>query len=434
MTEWVVMAPRSTLVLHRSFAFGSFALFCVCTSSARAQDPSAQTSATAPTSAPAAPVVDAPQEPAVEVPESGVPSDLATAQWNVLPDDAALPTTETSVAPEPSDNELTISGRVMAGFQVRDRRPADGQPGSPGTTSGSAGTDYGFVLRQARLRAELRPNKRLRIVVSADFSDALDPTDFAPPPYLRNAYLEFAIEKRWLEIRVGRFKRPYSRIELRSVAALPFVGRGLTNDWIVEQEQWGDRAVGAMLSGRVEAARLRWWLSATNAAWQTSRTPDGVDLLARLEWDVNDLLEVGGGGGAKWIEDASGELGHVLAGGLDARLRYEGLEVMGEMLLAQRASVPNQPLSMGVVGAASYAAPVSKNVRLQPTLFGEWTDADIEFSGDDALRLALGMNVLWKKSFRVMPQFELIRPLGTVTERNSWVATDRFTLIFSGQM
>jgi hypothetical protein len=290
------------------------------------------------------------------------------------------------------------------------------------------------MLRQARLRAELRPNKRLRIVVSADFADALDPTDFSPPPYLRNAYLQFAIEKRWLEIRVGRFKRPYSRIELRSVAALPFVGRGLTNDWIVEQEQWGDRAVGAMLRGRVEPARLRWWLSATNPGWRVSQEPDGVDVLARVEWDAGDALEIGGGGGAKWTEDASGNRTRVMAGGLDGRLRVEGLEVLGEMLLGQRAGTVDQPWSMGLVGAASYVVPLSKNVRLQPTLFGEWTDADIEYAGDDAVRLAVGTNVLWKKSFRVMPQLELIRPLGTVTDRNPWVATDRFMLIFFGQM
>ncbi len=364
-----------------------------------------------------------------------MPSELATAQWGALPDDAAVPSEEPAVESQATpDNELIISGRVMAGFQARDRRPEGGQPGSAGTSSGASGTDYGFVLRQARLRAELRPNKRLRIVVSADFADALDPTDFAPPPYLRNAYLQFAIEKRWLEIRVGRFKRPYSRFELRSVADLPFVGRGLTNDWIVEQEQWGDRAVGAMLRGRVEAARLRWWLSATNPNWRVTREPDGVDLLARIEWDVNDALEVGGGGGAKWTEDALGKRTRVMAGGLDARFRYEGLETMAELLLGQRAAVVDQPLSMGLIGAVSYVVPLSKNVRLQPTLFGEWTDADIEYSGDDAVRVAIGANVLWKKSFRVMPQVELIRPLGTVTERNPWPVTDRFMLIFSGQM
>lgn len=372
-------------------------------------------------------------EPAVV--ESAVPSDLATAQWGALPDDAAAtegqagdaPDAEASSEQETATEKFKLRGRVMAGFQWRDRRPENGQ-------AGGSGTSYGFTLRQARLRGEVRPNKRLRVVISADFADSLDPTDFDPPPYLRNAYLHFAIEKRWLELRVGRFKRAYSRIELRSVSQLAFVGRGLSNDLIVERGQWGDRAVGAMLRGRVEDLGLRWWLSATNPEWRVNNEPDGLDLLARVQWDAIDWLSVGAGGGSKWTDSGTGARVNVLAGGVDARLRVADLEVMTELLAGQQARVAGEPLSVGVVATANYRLRLSKNVRLQPTLFGEWTDADIEFSGDDAVRAVLGLNVLWKKSFRVMPQVELIRPLGNVTVRNQWPASERISVIFSGQM
>lgn len=387
----------------------------------------------------AAPDVVAEAAPATDVVESAVPSDLATAQWGALPDDAALPEASAADAP-PSETvvadadeqasapeKFTLRGRVMAGFQWRDRRPENGQ-------AGASGTSYGFTLRQARLRGEVRPNKRLRVVISADFADALDPTDFDPPPYIRNAYLNFAIEKRWLELRVGRFKRAYSRIELRSVSQLAFVGRGLSNDLIVEGAQWGDRAVGAMLRGRVEDLGLRWWLSATNPEWRVNNEPDGLDLLARVQWAAADWLSVGAGGGTKWTDSGTGSRVNVLAGGVDARVRVEDLEVITELLAGQQARVAGQPMSVGVVATANYRLRLSKNVRLQPTLFGEWTDADIEFSGNDAARLAFGVNVLWKKSFRVMPQVELVRPLGTVTASNQWPASERVSLIFSGQM
>jgi len=380
-----------------------------------------------------------PEPVEAEVAESAVPSDLATAQWGAIPDevvdDAATMEGQVGDASEPGatsqeeaePDKFKLSGRVMAGFQWRDRRPENGQ-------AGATGTNYGFTLRQARVRTELRPNKRLRVVISADFADALDPTDFDPPPYLRNAYLNFAIEKRWLELRVGRFKRAYSRIELRSVSQLAFVGRGLTNDLIVEGAQWGDRAVGAMLRGRVEDLGLRWWLSATNPEWRVNSEPDGLDLLARVQWAATDWLSVGAGGGSKWTDSGSGARVNVFAAGLDARVRVEDLEVMAELLVGQQARVAGQPMSVGVVGTANYRVRVSKNLRVQPTLFGEWTDADIEFSGNDAARLAFGVNLLWKKSFRVMPQLELVRPLGTVTVSNQWPASERVSLIFSGQM
>lgn len=395
---------------------------------------------------------DAPQEspvPEVEVQDvvvpdhaSAVPSDLATAQWGALPDDGvANDGSEQDVLwmrseEEPSqrasdvddaDREFVLGGRVMAGFHVRDRRPVNGQ-------RGNAGTSYGFGLQQARLRADFRPNKRLRVVVSADFADALDPTDFDPPPYIRNAYLQFVIEKRWLELRVGRFKRPYSRFELRSVADLPFRGRGLTNGLIVEDGQWGDRAVGAMIRGRIDAAHVRWWLSASNPQWRVNAEPEGLDLLARVTWDITDAIEVGASGGRKWTQTGLGERVAVNALGVDARLKVDELYVMAEVLMGQQAQITAQPVSMGVVAAASYRIRVSKNVRVQPTLFGEWADADTEFTGNDAVRAVFGVNLLWKKSFRVMPQFELIRPLGTVSVRNAWPASDRFLLTFAAQI
>lgn len=422
VTQWRSMRTILVLLMLLCTLFG--------TRIARAQDASVEAAPPAETIAPAqsAPAVE-PVPPHDDAEGSQVPSGLAEAQWGALPDDAAEPKPSTDVSDaQGSNDEFRIGGRLIAGFQVRDRRPEGGQD------EGLQGTDYGFVLQQARIRAELRPNKRLRIVVSAEFSDALDPTAFDPPPYLRNAYLQFTVEKRWLELRVGRFKRPYSRIELRSSGDLPMRGRGLGNALIVENAEWGDRAVGVMLQGRVAPARLRWWLSASNPEWRVGADPQGLDLLARVTWEATDAIEFGLGGGHKSTEDAMGGGVAVMAGGVDARVRFEGFELLTDLLVGQQAQVAGQPLSLGAAAVASYEVPVSKDVRLQPTLFGEWADADIEYSGDDALRIVFGTNLLWKKSFRVMPQFELVRPLGTVTALNRWPATDRFMLVFSGQM
>ena len=133
-------------------------------------------------------------------------------------------------AVDPNAPVLVWEGRVITGFEVERERPSEEQGGTPVT-------DYGFFLDQARLSLE-GEWKDLQLDISVEIGDAIRPKTSSAalrqPPYLRNAYLNYRVHKAF-RIRAGRFKRPFSGLELTSTRDLPFRGRGLGNELIVEE-------------------------------------------------------------------------------------------------------------------------------------------------------------------------------------------------------
>jgi hypothetical protein len=62
---------------------------------------------------------------------------------------------------------------------------------------------------------------------------------------------------------------------------------------------------------------------------------------------------------------------------------------------------------------------------------GEWTDTDGDISQDEAVRALGGLNFLFfDEALRVMPQVEVVRPLGEVTLR-SHVKRETYYLMVS---
>jgi hypothetical protein len=134
---------------------------------------------------------------------------------------------------------------ARAGIARLDELTADESEDSP---AGHAA----MKLRQARVGIDARYRDILRARVSVDFADLLG--NPRPGRVLRNAWGNIAIHPAF-QIKVGQFKRPYSRLELRSSATIPFMGRGLFNDLAIEDLQWGSRAVGLSLWGKIETER-----------------------------------------------------------------------------------------------------------------------------------------------------------------------------------
>lgn len=335
--------------------------------------------------------------------------------------------------PEAEGPKLVWQGRVMTGFELSRERPSEEQ-------NGERITDYGFFLDQARLSLEGEWDD-LSIDISGDLGDAIRPktssSAFNKPPYLRNAYLNYRVNKAF-RIRAGRFKRPMSALELTSSGDLPFRGRGLTNDLIIDDGQWGDRALGLMLYGRLPG-KLRWHASATNPSW----TPDGdlesngVDAIARLEWEPADSVELGVSFGHK-LEVRAGHDYNGNAATLDAALDLAGLRVALDAVIAELTTFESQevdaPIAYGLVGYATYQIPLAGEFALEPVLLGEYADADSEFSRTEAVRMVVGCNLRLADRLRVMPQVELVRPLGTAAAVNPWLASETYYLMFVAQL
>jgi Phosphate-selective porin O and P len=342
------------------------------------------------------------------------------------------PATESDPAPEADALVFSWKSRVMTGFELTRERPS-------GDQIGESVTDYGFFLDQARLELEAAYG-RLSSEVSVDLADAIRPgygEGLNSPPFLRDAFLNVRIKKAF-RLRAGRFKRPYSRLELISSGVLPFRGRGLTNELIVEEGEFGGRALGLMAWGKLPAG-FNWYVGASNPDWahDGDQEANGVDALARLVWEPNEGLSVGVNGGHKLTVQA-GQHMNTNAAGLDAELRKGRLWIVFDALLAELpTAMPEREsaLAYGAVLSGSYAFEPSPAWSLAPVLLGEYADADGDYSGSEAVRAIAGLNVVVLDGhLRVMPQVEIVRPLGTASAQNPWLSSEAYYVMLVAQL
>jgi hypothetical protein len=168
----------------------------------------------------------------------------------------------------------------------------------------------------------------------------------------------------------------------------------------------------------------------------------GVDALGRLEYTSPEkLLSIAVNGGYKLTEPYLGgpNLDLYAIGG-DAQLLVGGFRLVVESIAAQDPRPPAPPPPMGrtpwayvVMGWATYDLRPAEWITLQPVVVGEWVDTDDEVEGDEAARAVLGFNLLFfADRLRVMPQVEVVRPLGTV-EARSQVKRETYYLMLSMQ-
>jgi len=330
---------------------------------------------------------------------------------------------------ESTGSGITFGARLMMGFEYESEKSA-------GAQAPSDSSEYGFEVRQIRLSASGELAKVFRASVSFDLADALEPelgTDYDSPPYLRTASLEYRPSKLF-RLRVGRFKRPLSHLELTSASDLPILRRGLFNGLALEDNQWGDRAIGAMVSGRISEPKLRWALSFMNPAWSANDglRRKGVDVIGRVEWTLVKGLELGANAAYKNLENGDDRISGVAYGGDVAWKIGDG------HLLLESNSAPSlitdpetRPRALGLLFMADYELPLTASWSLQPTVFAEYADADTSVYENESLRLVFALNALAYDGFRVMPQVDLVRSIGDTGADNPWRESTTLSLILS---
>lgn len=324
-----------------------------------------------------------------------------------------------------SSIQMTLGARLMMGFEHSSERPA-------GQQTDAAQTDYGFTIRQIRLRVKGELAQRFRANVSFDLSDALEPeagAAYDQPPYLRTATLEYR-HSRELRLKVGRFKRPLSHLELESASDLPILRRGLFNGLALEDNQWGDRSIGVMASGRLKEPRLRWYLSLTNPDWSTTLPTDGVDVIGRVEWTLVKGLVLGANAGYKNLAIGN-ERRHDVAYGGDIALKLGDASFLLESNDAALPFEQGRPRGLGALFMFDYELGLNADWSLQPAFFAEYADANTDVLQNESLRLVFALNALGHSGFRVMPQVQIVRSLGDTSAQNPWLESETFTLIFS---
>jgi hypothetical protein len=229
---------------------------------------------------------------------------------------------------------------------------------------------------------------------------------------------------------VGRFKRPFSELELTSASDLPIMDRGLFNGLAIENNQWGDRAVGMQASGRIKAIDLRWYLSLFNPAWSSVIDYQGVDVVGRVQWSPIKALSVGGSAGYKNLEIGN-ERVHASGFGGDVTLQLGAAHVLVEGSYADLPLEAGRPSGFSGLVLCDYLVGLDAAWALQPTVFAEFADANAEISQTESARVVLGVNLIGHERFRVMPQLALVRSLGDTSQLNPWLESETYRLIFS---
>jgi hypothetical protein len=111
----------------------------------------------------------------------------------------------------------------------------------------------------------------------------------------------------WLGLRMGQFKKPFSRIELMGRGKLPLVDRGMANDYLTEHLMYGDRDIGAMLEGRlVKSIKLDYSIGVFNGMGENAAEISSAgtkDVAARLEAKPARWLSIGVNGSLKIIDE-----------------------------------------------------------------------------------------------------------------------------------
>jgi hypothetical protein len=328
----------------------------------------------------------------------------------------------------PSRPAVELQARLMMGAQEVDVHPHGSQLAEDNRQP--------FFLEQARVELDFIASKVLSGSFGAELRDK---------PAVRDAYVNVELARAF-QIRAGHFKRPISRTALTRLGKLPFRDRGLFDHDILRDQHWGHRALGVMLWGKLKPAHFKWHAALMNAnptvdVAESARI-GGADALGRVEYAPLAWLSVGLNGGYKRTEEyAGGPDLDMFAFGGDARVHAGPVRVVLESTAAQTASPPpgsskRNPFAANAMGYTTYDLSIAPDVVLQPTLLGEWYDADTADSGDQALRGVLGVNLLlFDRRYRVLPQVEIVRTLDDDDDADeALVELERYYVLLSAEL
>jgi hypothetical protein len=210
---------------------------------------------------------------------------------------APVPEATAAAAPRKKDRALgALEGEP--GFEI------GGRLGAMWTMRDSATKPlHEFRVTAARLELTWTQWKLVEASISVEASHLLDGDgDFS---ILRDLYVRIQ-PLTWLGVRMGQFKKPFSHNELRRWGKLPFVDRGIGNDYLIEHLMYGDRDIGLQLEGRlVESIKLDYAIGAFNGMGKNTAelALDGSkDFAARLEADAAKWISIGVNGSVKVID------------------------------------------------------------------------------------------------------------------------------------
>jgi hypothetical protein len=290
-------------------------------------------------------------------------------------------------AAEGEDSNLRLRGRIQTGWEL----DADNNTGN--------WTDSLFV-RRARIDARWKPFDWVKLNLELELANKVA---------ARDVYAEFKINES-LELQVGRFKKPFSRLRMMSPWDLLIPDRGLLDRAAIDDTKFGGfgaRDYGLMASGELEAdenmpkilkdpLKFSWSLGAFNSL--PGESGYHRDIVGRSQLRLFKGLVLAIDGSFKVYEESTLKTGLLLGADLKwewdpFRLQLEG--AWGDNL--------NQGGKLwGSHATASWDFKLNQDVHLIPALMLEVFDPDTAQNDDWDLRLAAALNLDINKNIRLI--------------------------------
>jgi hypothetical protein len=357
------------------------------------------------------------EAPPVDDDASGVAPD------SVLPDTSnADDTPKVDVGEEkneeiPPDKKKKKRKKVRVKARIHVRWGLDHEPDKTGDDE----VTNEFSIRRARFKLKWEPEPWLMAVLQVGGFHRLG--NFRK--LLRDAYIHFS-PLQYLEVRAGLFKKPFSRLALRSSGKLRVAERGEENELILDDLKYGGRDLGVQISGRlVESVKLDYELgffNGTNVLDDVNReNGDEKDVVARLTVRPTKWLDIGANSSIKFFSSIEDQEKWAWSAGADAVMKIGGFRFHVEGIAAEdyRATNPlvpaeetRRPLILSGIGILSYRHDFTGNFKLavEPVFMMEVLEPDIKITEDEVLVYSPGFNSYFGKYLRLMVHGAFRRP------------------------
>ena len=275
-----------------------------------------------------------------------------------------------------------------------------------------------FLVKRARFKALWYPTDWLTGVIQIDAAEIL----VLGGSILKDAYIHIS-PLREIQLSVGQFKKPFSGLEMRSLGKIRLINRGPGNDLIIEDLGYGDRDLGAQISGRlIKSVKFDYFLGAFNGSGPNIGDPgNSKDIVARLQMKPVKQLALGANGSMKFFDDTTGsQPPRGWATGLDVRLKPGDFQFYAEGLLganhlayrySSAVTADDPPMFMDALGVISYrhVFPVHWRFALEPAFKFEFLEPDANIMDDEIMVFTPGINTYFGKYFRLMINVEITR-------------------------
>jgi len=332
----------------------------------------------------------------------------------------------------PVEVTAKLGGRLQ--YQFNTTSVAEVELGELAQVAGST-----FEMRRLRVAVNLRVDDWITALVEPDFTLGDLQT--------RHAWVNFAIDSAF-EVRVGQFKKPFSRVQLTSsleyaaierglrirslqdayavadsAAASPVLGSFLGKVVLGEEQELLDRfgymsyEQGASVHGRIGA--VEYDIGVFNGSGPDGRDDnDGKSLAGRVLWNLPTTIPMAVAGGVSYREVTDGDAAVVVEGtafSVDIEVgeyRRAGLHVIAEGVVGDNPGSA-ETFVAGQAVVSLYRPITSRRLAgIEPLVRMSWGDPNVEIEGDEGLLWTSGLNLHLPGRNRLQLNWDVFVPVG----------------------